>query len=169
MSSHEFDGREIANFVLDYCEKRGISVSNLSLQKIIYFCHVWSLIELGRPLIKQKFEAWKHGPVLQYVYREFQVFEAEPISSRATKLNPRTGESLVANGEFDAEIRALLDRVVSFYGRLSSTQLVDLSHVEGGPWEKVWNHDGNANPGMKIEDEAIVDFYSRASRPFSVQ
>lgn len=53
------DGRAIANFVLDYCEKHARPVTNLSLQKIIYFCHVWSLVKLQKPLVKQQFEAWQ--------------------------------------------------------------------------------------------------------------
>ena len=75
-----YDGRSIANFVLDFCERNGRTVTNLSLQKIVYFCHVWSLIELGKPLIRHKFEAWEYGPVLPYLYREFKGFDRSPIS-----------------------------------------------------------------------------------------
>ena len=31
------DGREVANYVLDYAESKGFGVTNLSLQKIVYF------------------------------------------------------------------------------------------------------------------------------------
>ena len=76
------DGRAIANFVLDEADCIAVAVSPLALQKIVYFCHVWSLIGLGKPLIKQSFEAWEHGPVLQYLYREFRLFGARPITAR---------------------------------------------------------------------------------------
>ena len=59
------DGRAVANFVLDHVDSSGVLVTPLALQKIVYFCHVWSLIELRRPLIRHSFEAWEHGPVLQ--------------------------------------------------------------------------------------------------------
>ena len=52
------DGREVANYVLDYAEKNGIIVTNLGLQKITYFCHTWFLVTTNKPLIKQNFEAW---------------------------------------------------------------------------------------------------------------
>jgi len=45
------DGREVANYVLDYADESGVSVTNLSLQKITYFCHVWFLISANKPLI----------------------------------------------------------------------------------------------------------------------
>jgi uncharacterized phage-associated protein len=169
MTSREYDGKQIANFVLDYCDKKGKRVTNLSLQKIVYFCHVWSLIGLGRPLIRHRFEAWEHGPVLQYVYREFKEFGSEPIEGRAKKLDPHTGGDIVANYEFDAQTQELLERVIDFYSRLTAGQLVDLSHTPGGPWEKVWRHSGRVSPGMLISNEGIVEFYSRVQKPFTVQ
>lgn len=164
------DGRAIANFVLDSCESRGQPVTNLSLQKIIYFCHVWSLIELKEPLVKQAFEAWPHGPVLQYIYRLFKTFEDQPIVGRAKKLNPMTGKEEVVPYVFNAQTAELLNRVVDFYSRMSAIQLRSLSHVERGPWHETWNHGGAVNPGMKIDNDSIREFYSRVrEHSFSIQ
>lgn len=163
------DGRAIANFVLDLCAANRREITNLSLQKIIYFCHVWSLIKLERPLIRHNFEAWQYGPVLQYVYREFKAFESEPITIRAMCLDPMTGNENVAACEFDSSTRALLERVVDFYSRLTASDLVQLTHVEGGPWDSVWNHDGNVNPGMKIDNDSIRKYYSKIGSPYTLQ
>lgn len=163
-----YDGRAVANFILDFCEAKGCPVSNLSLQKLVYFCHVWSLIELNKPLVKHTFEAWEFGPVLPYLYREFKAFDRSPIKGRATRLNPFNGETCVVEQEFDEATRLLLAKTVEFYSRLRAGDLVGLSHVKGGPWFKVWHHKATVNPGMKIADEAIQEFYSKLSRPFTV-
>lgn len=163
------DGRSVANFILDVCATQGRSVTNLSLQKIVYFCHVWSLIELGRPLVKQQFEAWQYGPVLQYLYREFKAYDRAPITERATALDRNTGERRLAAYNFDRPTTDLLHRVVNFYSRLSASQLVELSHIAGGPWEQVWNHGGSVNPGMRIDDRLILDFYQKSSAMPSLQ
>lgn len=163
------DGRAVANFVLDFCESAQRPVTNLSLQKIVYFCHVWSLIELRRPLIKHSFEAWQFGPVIQYLYREFKAFDDKPIIGRATKIDPQSGEKTEVGYDFDVETQKLLRNVVDFYSRLSASELVKLSHAPSGPWETVWNHSGNANPGMKIDNDMIEEFYSKARPPFSIQ
>lgn len=163
------DGRAIANFVLDVCEREGRSITNLSLQKIIYFCHVWSLIETGRPLVKQQFEAWQYGPVLQYVYREFKAFDGTPITRRAEGVDPQTGQKRVVAYAFDPTTTTFLSKVVSFYCRLSAGQLVELSHSEGGPWHRVWNHGGIVNPGMRIDNAAITEFYGKIQAPFLIQ
>jgi uncharacterized phage-associated protein len=163
------DGRAVANFVLDFCEARGRRISNLSLQKIVYFCHVWNLILLSRPLVKQQFEAWQFGPVLQYLYREFREFDNRPIAGRAKKLDPRTGKSVIVKYTLDNETEELLSRVVDFYSLLTPADLVQMSHAEGGPWDKAWNHRGRVNPGMKIDNAAIVKFYCKVNFPFVVQ
>lgn len=164
-----YDGRAVANFVLDKCAERGATVSNLSLQKIVYFCHVWSLIELKSPLIAHRFEAWEYGPVLPYLYREFKGFDRMPISGRATRIDPLSGRNEEVQYDFDHPTTDLLTKVVEFYSRLRPGDLVELTHAAGGPWYTVWNHSGAINPGMKISDEQIVSFYSKRVPKFILQ
>jgi uncharacterized phage-associated protein len=164
-----YDGRAIANFVLDLCDSRGRSVTNLALQKIVYFCHVWSLIETGRPLIRHKFEAWEFGPVLPYLYREFRDYDRAPIVGRASKIDPVDGKHRIVEYHFDSDTESLLLKIAGFYSRMRAGDLVELSHAEGGPWHSVWNHGGRVNPGMQIDDAKIIEFYSKAALPFSIQ
>ncbi|MEZ0472665.1 Panacea domain-containing protein [Luteimonas salinilitoris] len=161
-----FDGRAIANYVLDASEAAGRPVTNLGLQKLVYFCHAWSLTILGGPLIRHQFEAWQFGPVLQYLYRDFKIFDRKPITTRAQKLNPGTGFTDTVGYVLDEETAGLLEKVVGFYGRLSAGTLVELSHAEGSPWDHVWRHEGRVNPGMRISDELIRQYYSRTPPPF---
>jgi uncharacterized phage-associated protein len=163
------DGRMVANFVLDFCEHRGRSVTNLALQKIVYFGHVWSLILLGRPLVRHKFEAWEFGPVLPYLYREFKELDRAAINLRATHLDPMDGRKRVVGYRFEPDTDQLLHEVVDFYSRLGASELVKLSHAKGGPWYTVWHHEGTINPGMQIDDTEIVIFYSKTPPPFSIQ
>jgi uncharacterized phage-associated protein len=164
-----YDGRAVANFILDYCDGRGRSVTNLALQKLVYFCHVWSLIALGGPLVRHKFEAWEFGPVLPYLYRSFKNYDRAPIVGRATQIDPSDGKQRVVGYDFSFETDSLLREIVEFYSRLRAGDLVELSHVEGGPWHSVWNHAGAVNPGMKIDDMSILEFYSKVPAPFSIQ
>lgn len=164
-----YDGRAIANFVLDYCERKGRPVTHTALQKIIYFCHVWSLVRFNQPLVKHKFEAWDFGPVLPYLYREFKNFDRLPVKTRATEINPLDGSSRIVEHRFDSQTAALLQDIVEFYSRMRASDLTELSHVRGGPWDQIWNHPGQTKPGMKIDDAQIANFYSRISCPFAIQ
>jgi uncharacterized phage-associated protein len=164
-----YDGREVANFILDRCEKRERDITPLALQKIVFFCHVWSLISLKKPLVRHKFEAWEYGPVLPYLYRQFSATERRPIKERAQALDPNTGSYAPAAYRFDEATELLLESVVDFYSRLRPGDLVELSHVDGGPWHRIWNHQGRVNPGMQISNDEIERFYSAARCPFSLQ
>lgn len=164
-----YDGRAVANFVLDQCDAAGVAVSHLALQKIVYFCHVWSLIELGQPLVRQSFEAWEHGPVLQYLYREFKGFGSAPVRGRAGQIDPRNGQQVVVSYDFAEPTRELLTKVVAIYSRFSASTLRELSHAPGGPWDQVWHHGGKINPGMRIDNRDIEQFYSRMRWPVTLQ
>lgn len=161
-----FDGRAIANYVLDVSQEAGRSVTPLGLQKLVYFCHAWSLAKLGKPLIRHQFEAWQFGPVLQYLYRDFKEFDRGPITTRAKKLNPITGRAETVRCDLDEDTQILLRRVIGFYGKLSAGTLVELSHSEGGPWDLTWNHKGKVNPGMKIDDSMIQSYFASVPSPF---
>lgn len=165
------DGRAVANFILDFCALRDRSVTNLTLQKTVYFCHVWQLVVMRQPLVKHSFEAWQHGPVLPYLYRDFKEYDSEqkPITTRAMQIDRVTGAKVKVGYEFNEETTALQEKVVDFYSQLSGGSLIELSHVKGGPWYQIWNHQGRVNPGMKITDEAIADYYSKVKSPFTIQ
>ena len=149
------DVRAIANFVLDVAEEEGVEVTNLALNKIVYFLHAESLVHEGEPLISAKIEAWKYGPVFREIYGEFKAFGAKPISSRAQRINKLTGDSEVCTLDATEQDSNKLRETCLPYLRLSASQLVNLSHVRGGAWDAVFHHDGKSNPGMAITDTII--------------
>lgn len=141
----------------------------MGLQKLIYFCHAWHLVKTEQPLIKQNFEAWEHGPVLQFLYREFKECGSSPIKKRATKMDKYTGLRELASDEIGEETQEIIESVLAFYGRLSAAKLREISHAEGGPWDEVWNHSNVINPGMKIDNRNILRYYSRLPQNVSAQ
>lgn len=158
------DVRAIANEILDYADRVGISVSNMALNKIIYFVHCDYLVETGDPLVRAKIEAWQHGPVFREVYHEFKQWHDAPIRSRANKVDPHSGEVCLARATFGYTERIHLEQLIDRYVRFTAAHLRALSHVEGGPWDLVWRHDGQANPGMQISNEMIREHYKNGAR-----
>jgi len=158
-----FDVRAIANLVLEIAHERDVDVTNMALNKIVFFVHSDFLVESGAPLVGAKIEAWKHGPVFREIYHEFKSWNDEPIRGKAKRVNPHTGEVEEATADFGNQekcIRDLIDRYVQF----SAAYLRALSHRTGGPWHVVWGHDGEINPGMSISNQLIIDHYSGGVR-----
>jgi uncharacterized phage-associated protein len=88
------------------------------LHKLLYFCQGWSLAWTGRPLFRERIEAWRAGPVVPTVYRVQKHYPLAP---------PGSADALVAAD------RQTAHEVVRFYGRYPTNRLIELTHREP-PW-----------------------------------
>lgn len=159
-----YDVRAIANYVLDFADGEGRGISNLHINKIVYFLHADFLATFERPLVTAKIEAWTHGPVFRELYHQFKTFGDSYIASRATCIDPQTGNRSKASCKLNAEEETFLRAVIPKYIAMSPGALVAQSHVEGGPWDTTWNHDNRANPTMKISDDLIREWYQKTAK-----
>ncbi|MBQ8105063.1 MAG: SocA family protein [Afipia sp.] len=159
-----YDVRSISNYVLDIADREGRTVSNLSMNKVVFFLHSYYLLEFRKPLVSAKIEAWEYGPVFRELYREFKSFGDQPILGRAHRINPESGEREVCSYELSNEDKSFLEPVASRYVRLSASTLVTMSHVPGGPWDQVWNQGTKGQASMRISDEMILACHRAAAR-----
>jgi uncharacterized phage-associated protein len=159
MMQDGYDVRAIANFVLRAAEKRSIALSNVSINKIVFFLHCDLLVETGQPLVSAKSEAWQYGPVYRELYSAFEKFGEKPITDRAKKVEPTTGEREECYVTLPADTEKFLLSKMDQYLLIAPFNLVNLSHLPGGPWDIVYNHSTETNPGMKIGNEVIRQHY----------
>lgn len=156
------DARIVANAILDTAARYGIPLSNLKLQKLLFFVHGQYLIEVGEPLVDGDFEAWQHGPVHPLAYAAFRDFGPDDITTRATRLNPVTREKSPLSALSDPAVQMYVDRVVSTLGKLSASKLRALTHKAGGPWQQtLQSASTSANVGLKIGTDTIRATFSK--------
>lgn len=158
------DVRVIANEVLARADELNLDVTNMAINKIVFFVHCDFMIEEGEPLVGAKIEAWQHGPVFRELYQEFKKWGESPIKGRATRVSPFSGEVEEAVANFGTGERERLVELIDRYVRFSAAHLRALSHLAGGPWDQVWQHSGRANPGMQISNELIKRSYQQEVR-----
>ena len=137
MDDAPYDPRAVANLMLDEADRNGICLTNLALQKLLYFAHGIFLNETKRPLVKGYFEAWQYGPVHPLAYKAFRSSGGEPIRERAEGQNALTGQRGQLHQLTDPSIRRLVQQVLDSYGRLPAGRLVDLSHAKNSPWQHI--------------------------------
>jgi uncharacterized phage-associated protein len=159
-----YDVRAIANLVLERGAQAGVPVTNITVNKIVFFLHAWYLAATGKPLVSAKIEAWNYGPVFRELYSEFKHFGRSLISTRATKRNPKTTQKEICVPNLDAADINFLEPLLDRYLGMSASKLVELSHASGGPWDQVYNHRGESNPGMHISDEVIKAWFENETR-----
>ncbi len=137
---------DVANYFLSLVEEEvGDALSNLKLQKLVYYAQGFHLALFNRPLFENAIEAWTHGPVIPELYRAYKKYGAGAIP-RPVDFDPDI---------FDRETCELLDEVYQVYGQYSAWMLRDITHQEG-PWVQAFNEGGF---GTEIEHKAMQDYF----------
>ena len=152
-----YDPRGIANLMLDESERVGQRMTNLALQKLLYFAHGLHLVETKNPLVTGFFEAWQFGPVHPIAYRAFKSAGANPIQSRAMIQDPFTGDVRPIPECVDYAVKACVGRIVSMYGGMTPGRLVEVSHAKGAPWQFIVDKARTETIlGLRIPDDVIA-------------
>lgn len=130
----------VANYIIDNWSDK-FEITNLKLNKLVYYSQVESLRKYNHPLFDDIIEAWQYGPVEPAVYRAFS-------SNGRNCIRKSTGSVML-----DETSKKLIDSVMNRIGMLSAFDLVTLSHKPDGAWAKVYSPDRD-NP---ITPEAILE------------
>ena len=157
-----YDVRSVANAVLDEADRQGIEITNVYINKLVFFIHADSIAERGTPVCDAKIEAWTYGPVFRELYSQFKSYGRNPILSRALVRNRQTGALADAPIIDDKNDLYFIQERARFYLRVDAFTLVEMSHKHGGPWDRIFNHAGTANPGMEITNEQIAKYHRGA-------
>jgi len=142
----------VARFFVDAYQYDEDYITNLKLQKLLYYAHGHYLARTGKPLFRNNVEAWESGPVIPAVYHAYKVCGNRPIE---------TNDNPISRDLFDdVEYNVLLD-VLREYGKYSGKGLVDLTHMQGTPWETVYKGNNDIIPND------IIEHYFKNNEPLS--
>ena len=156
--------KAVGNFILDWFEERHLCITQLSLQKIIYVCHVWHLVKNDKPLVRESFQAWRLGPVIPTIYNELKCNNDQPINDRLKSLSPKSGKQEKVQHRWTPDEQDLLESVLGSYGKLTASQLVSISHEKDGPWDRAYESDSRDPIGARILNSDIHGFYTQKIR-----
>ncbi|MCI1664308.1 Panacea domain-containing protein [Bifidobacterium crudilactis] len=106
-------------------------VSNLKLQKLLYYAQGIHLAMYGKPLFLDEIEAWAHGPVVPSVYRSYKYCNSDSIN-----------DPIVCDRNYDWKTidpadTAFLAGIWDQYGQYSAWKLRNMTHSES-PWKNVY-------------------------------
>jgi uncharacterized phage-associated protein len=103
-------------------------LTNLKLQKLLYFAQGEYLKKTGKPLFEDEIVAWQYGPVVRSVYDAYKGCGAFPITVFDVKTEP---------AELPDDVKEFVKWIWTRYGKYSASYLVTLTHRKGSPWDKV--------------------------------
>ena len=144
-----FSSVSVANEFLKVAQSEGKPLTQMQLQKLVFFAHGWYLALTDRPLIDEQVEAWRFGPVIRSLYAKFREYGSSPIRRLYCPMTyEEADDGLVliedtpplVEGNDEAEFaRQVIARVWEVYGGYTAYQLSNMTHQPGTPWHEVVN------------------------------
>lgn len=142
-----YDVHDIANkVILQTDTEKGDIISNLKLQKMLYYLQGYHLAFFGEKLFENNLEAWTYGPVVPEVYHRFKENKSVGIS-----LDPKEFHEIILQPEEDD----VFAQVMKEYGKFSAIKLMEMTHTES-PWKEA-----NGTPERIINPDTMKHFFSQ--------
>lgn len=133
----------VAEHVIERCNKKGRSISNLKLQKILYFVQAEFLVSRKKVCFPEEIEAWDFGPVVPVVYHRYKVYGSANIPYIQTRPVSWILE----------EDKGIMDGIIDASARYSASKLVEITHGQK-PWQEAYR-----SYNKIITPESIRDYF----------
>lgn len=120
----------------------GERLTNLKLQKLLYYQQGFHLAFFGTPLFAEDVEAWMYGPVVPAVYDEYSAYGSSALPEVKVPVSLSEDEEELFNEVYDA------------YREFSAIGLMNRTHSER-PWLDAVPHDR----GTVITQESMMAYF----------
>ena len=144
-----------------YIISSGREITNLLLQKILYYVKAISKIFEGESFILEPCEAWKFGPVFPSVYEKYREF-----GKQETKLN--LSKDYISE-LLSEEEKTVTDFVMNTFGIYNAWFLKDLTHLEE-PWivarKGLAEDDASRN---QMDEEIISNYFAKMNQMYDLK
>lgn len=130
-------------------------MTNLKLNKLLYYAQGTYLARAGVPLFEDAIEAWQLGPVVADIYHRYKVCGRNPIAPSRDDIDCACFT--------DDELETLYD-VMREMGRYTGSALVAFTHKEGTPWSQA-RESGNA----VLDAHSMMDYFTEHPIPHLVE
>lgn len=150
----------VADYIIDKAKKLNKPISNLQLQKIMFFLNVQHLLEHKTSLITDnKFEKWSYGPVIKQVYRQYSSYGSNPIDKvPAFKFMIQNDEKFdlqvyeFKESDLEKQHRDFIDKYIDLFLDKPVFKLVNESHKDP-QWQD--------KSQMYYDDKRLIEYYSK--------
>lgn len=120
-----YSALEIARYIITSCLYKNKPISNLKLQKVLYFVWVEFYKNTGRMLFRDNICAWQMGPVVPVVYYEYCFYAGSPICQSYAS-------------EIDETDKEILNPIISDYIPVPANVLVNRTLAPGLAWDVIY-------------------------------
>ena len=116
---------DVAKWFIAWADANEADLSNMKLQKLLYYAQGLHLAAYDTPLFQDSIQAWSHGPVVASVYHQYKSAQSADLSL--------AGDADFTFESFDDETNQFFIGVWKTYGGIATWKLREMSHQEL-PW-----------------------------------
>jgi len=147
----------IADYFIALSNETQNLITNLKLQKLVYYAQAWHLAIHNKQLFEEDFEAWVHGPVLPLLYNDYKHFSWKPL----IREDLYEGKFAEIEETLDQTTRKFLSDITSEYFGLTAYELERLTHNED-PWKIARGGIPEDQPSnVVIAKDSMRDYYNQ--------
>lgn len=143
-----------------YIRDSGYEISDMSLQKLLYYAQGVNLIVNNQVIFSELCQAWKHGPVYPVIYDKYKNYGADIIPPCELCIN--------YDDLLDKKERDVIDLVLHSFGRYNGSVLRNFTHKED-PWlnERVLYEDDEICTN-EISIDSMREYFTRIDKQFNL-
>ena len=142
-----YDVKNIAKYIIAYCNKKEEPTTHLVLQKILYYVQGYFIKRYGMLAYGAEIVKWPYGPVTPEAYFSLCSYRNQPIQFDSEEYDECL--NLITNPKHEA----LINRIINECLAVTVTSIVNKTHAEA-PW-------ADARMKQVIEIDKISDYFSK--------
>lgn len=142
-----YAAHDVATYVISEYWKQGNTITNLKLQKILYYIQGYTYKFCNTASFDEEIYRWPYGPVVPDVYFRYNYRHAMPLEL------PAENESAFARSQLknDLTLFNTIEKVIRASVKYSASDLVNKTHQEA-PWCK-------ATDNAIISNQSIAEYF----------
>lgn len=131
---------DLAKYIVDKCTRENQPISNLQLQKILFYIQRECLRTYDQPIFLAEIEAWKFGPVVRVVYFHFCGSGGNRIRFKFHNIH-----------ELKVDFKEIVDEIVEEKRQQEPWALVNDTHCPQGAWCQIFDSGAGEHDVIPIE------------------
>lgn len=148
----------VANYFIERSKIDDVVLTNLSMQKLVYFAYGWTMGHTGKKLFYDRIEAWQYGPVIPTLYHQLKQYGSKRITKKLLEYDYDKDLFFSWNITKGTAIRKLMWYVWQRYKSFPPNRMVTITHNPGTPWSDTIERNGYM---AEITDKLIYDHFSK--------
>ena len=129
-------------------------ITNLKLQKLLYYAQGLYLAIYNEPLFSENIEAWPHGPAVRVVHNIYSFIKGVPIKINITKQD----ENVITKIEEDNKANSIVNLTYNNFAIYTAWQLRNMTHEDNSPWDLTQKNKGIFSI---IDNEEIKEYFKK--------